>query len=215
MTILSRIISLRRHLFRKRETEQDLNDEVKSYLELLTERKIGAGIDRAEARRLAMIETGGTEQVKEKVREVRMGYYAESVWQDLRFGARNLAKNRGFAITAIFTLALGIGASTAIFSVVNAVLLRTLPYPDSDRIVAIEEYHDHVGGTRGRITAANFVDWRLRNHTFEDLAGIARKKSNLTGAGEPEQIGVAVVSANFFDVLRVQPKLGRGFTPGR
>ena len=211
MTILSRIISLWRHLFRKRETEQDLNDEVKSYLELLIERKIGAGIEGAEARRLAMIETGGTEQVKEKVREVRMGYYLESIWQDLRFGARNLAKNRGFAITAIFTLALGIGACTAIFSVVNAVLLRTLPYPDSDRIVAIEE--SHADGSRGMITAANFVDWRARNHTFENLAGIFTKNSNLTGSGEPEQIGVAVVSANFFDVLRVQPKLGRGFAP--
>jgi putative ABC transport system permease protein len=134
-----------------------------------------------------------------------------SFWHDLRYGWRMLFKHKGFTTVAVLSLALGIGANTAIFSVVNAVLLRTLPYPDSDRIVAIEEYH--VGGSRGRITAANFVDWRLRNHTFENLAGIFTKKSNLTGAGEPEQIAVAVVSANFFDVLRVQPSLGRGFAP--
>src|SRR5215831_14739233 len=210
--LLQRLRSLWRNLFRRRRLEDDLSSEIGSYLEMLVQKKIARGLDQHTARLEALIELGGTEQVKEKVRDARMGHYLESIWHDLRFSARNLAKNRGFAITAIFTLALGVGACTAIFSVVNAVLLRSLPYPDSDRIVAIEEYH-MPGGDRGQITAANFVDWRLRNHTFENLAGIAWKRSNLTGAGEPEQIAVAVVSANFFDVLRVQPRLGRGFTP--
>ncbi|HZS47666.1 MAG TPA: ABC transporter permease [Blastocatellia bacterium] len=210
--LLHRLRSLWRDLFLRRRIEDDLSSEIGSYLEMLVQKKVALGMDPKRARLEATFELGGTEQLKEKVREVRMGYYLESIWQDLRFGARNLTKNRGFAITAISTLALGIGACTAIFSVVNAVLLRSLPYPDPDRIVAIEEYH-MPGGDRARITAANFVDWRARNHTFENLAGIAWKRSNLTGAGEPEQINVAVVSANFFDVLRVQPKLGRGFTP--
>jgi predicted permease len=209
MTLLLRFASLWRRLFRRDQEAQDLSEEVRFYLDSMIERKIQQGVDPTEARRLSVIESGGVDLVRERVREVGMDHRLETVLQDIRYGARMLIRNPVFSLVAIITLALGIGANTGIFSVVNAVLLRTLPYPDSDRIVAIEEYH--VQGGRGQITAANFVDWRARNHTFENLAGIFTKYSNLTGAGEPERIGVAVVSANFFDVLRVQPGLGRGF----
>jgi putative ABC transport system permease protein len=129
----------------------------------------------------------------------------------MRYGVRTLIKKPGFTAIAIFTLALGIGANTAIFSIVNAVLLKPLPYPNADRVVAIQEFNSR--GKRSQSTPANFLDWREQNTVFEQMAAILTRNANLTGAGDPERISVATVSASFFQVLGSRPIRGRDFTP--
>jgi putative ABC transport system permease protein len=135
----------------------------------------------------------------------------QTLWQDLRYGARMLMKQPGFTLIAVITLALGIGANTAIFSVVNAVLLRPLPYSDAGRIVAIQELGPQ--GDRRQVTPANFLDWRAQNTVFTQLAAIRSLQSNLANDGQAERIETAITSANFFEVFGVRPQAGRFFAP--
>jgi predicted permease len=135
-----------------------------------------------------------------------------TLWQDLRYGARMLRRNPGFAIVAILTLAIGIGANVIIFSIVNGVLLRPLPFPDSRRIVTLWETDANRGVVRGTASAAEFLDWRDMNHSFQDLSGWRALYFTITGSGDPEQVWGSQVSGNFFRMLRVSPVLGRDFT---
>ena len=135
----------------------------------------------------------------------------ETLLHDLRYSARTLVKTPGFTLVALLALALGVGACTAIFSVVNAVLLQPLPYRDTDRIVAIQAINRE--GTRVQVTPANFLDWREQNSSFEHLAAIFARTSNLAGDGEAERINLAMASANLFDVFGVRPQFGRLFLP--
>src|SRR5688500_3142680 len=132
--------------------------------------------------------------------------------KDIRYGWRGLTNRPGFSAIVIVTLALGIGASTAIFSVVNSVMLRRLPYPNAGRIVAIQELNPE--GRQGQVTGPNFLDWRAQNTVFEHLAAIKRTNVNLTLADQAERIELAQTSANFFDVFGVGPQLGRLFVAG-
>ncbi len=136
----------------------------------------------------------------------------ESVWKDLRFAVRGLLKRPAFTAIADITLGLGIGASTAIFSVVNSVMLRRLPYPNADRIVAIRELNPE--GKRIQTTGPNFIDWRAQSTVFEHLAAIKRTSINLTFADRAERINFAQTSADFFDVFGVGPQQGRFFVAG-
>src|SRR5262245_53056403 len=133
----------------------------------------------------------------------------ETLFKDLRYGLRGLVKHPGFTAIVVTTLALGIGASTAIFSVVNSVLLRRLPYDQADRIVAIQELD--AAGKRVQVTSANFLDWRTQNTVFEHLAAIKTITANLALADQAERIDVAQTSANFFSVFGIQPEYGRLF----
>jgi putative ABC transport system permease protein len=136
----------------------------------------------------------------------------QTIWQDLRFGVRSLAKSPGFALVAILTLALGIGANSAIFSVVNAVLLKPLPYPDSEQLVRVWETFPPAGW--GSVSVPNLKDWREQNTVFTELAAYSFRSFNLAGADSPERISGATVSANFFTAVGVAPQLGRTFQAG-
>ncbi len=210
MPLRTRLSSLWRNLFHKSRTEQELTEEIDAYLDMLVEQKIKEGLDPAEARRAAMIELGGREQVKEKVREVNAGYQLEILWQDLRYGLRMLGRNPGFAAVAALTLALGIGANTAIFSVVNAVLLRPLPYAEPERLVTLAYYHAMSGFEAAH--EADFLEWREQAKAFEKVAAYAQRTVDLSGSGEPVRLNAAQVSADLFSTLGVGPALGRVFT---
>ena len=136
----------------------------------------------------------------------------QTLWQDIRYGLRVLWKSKGFTVVAVVTLALGIGANTAIFSVVDAVLLRPLSYREPDRLVALWENVPAKGGT-WRVAPANFLDWKKQNQVFEETAAFSASGFNLTGGGEPEQIRGVRVSSGYFGVLGVDPALGRAFSP--
>jgi putative ABC transport system permease protein len=211
MPLPPRLSSLWRNLFQKARREQELAEEIDAYLEMLVEQKIDGGLDPAEARRAALIEFGGREQVKEKVREARAGHQLEIVWQDIRYALRALRRNPGFAAVAALTLALGVGANTAIFSVVNAVLLRPLPYAEPDRIVTVSYHHPMLG--YNAIHGEDFLAWRDRTNVFDRVAAYANKTADLRGSGEPERLDVALVSADMFSTLGVRPAFGRVFTP--
>src|ERR1044071_5281066 len=137
----------------------------------------------------------------------------ETLLKDVRFGTRTLMKNPGFAVVAVIALALGIGANTAIFSVVNAVLLRPLPYPTPERIMTLWQNREASGGPeREWTTPADFKDWREQSQTFESMGAFASWGPTLTGQDEPEQLRGAIVSYDMFSVLGVEPALGRSFT---
>ncbi|HET9040050.1 MAG TPA: ABC transporter permease [Gemmatimonadales bacterium] len=135
-----------------------------------------------------------------------------TLWQDVRYAFRSLAKSPGFTAVTLLTLALGIGANSAIFSVVNGVLIRPLPYPEPDRLAVVRETYG--GGEVGSVSGANFLDWKTRTHRFESLAAWRGVAVSLLGAGEPEEMPAALVSADFFRTLGVAPMLGRGLLPG-
>lgn len=199
-------------LFRRRDLDRQLDDELRFHIERETERNVGAGIPPDEARRRALLEFGGVEQVKEEVRDSERFTWLEWLLQDVRFALRMLRKNPGFTTVAIITLALGIGANTAIFNVVNAVLLNRLPFKDPDRLVVLQEA---TSSNRGfGISAPNFEDYGRQQTTFADLSMWAQQSVNLTGGERPERVTGSFVSANFFRLLGVEPARGRFFLPG-
>src|SRR5258705_6211128 len=135
----------------------------------------------------------------------------ETLLKDIRYGVRNLLKHPGFTAIAVITLALGIGANTAIFSVVNAVLLRALPFPNADRLVMVWEDASYAGFPRNTPAPANYADLKAQNSSFEEMAAMDMRNFNLTGDGEPEKIEAFGVTANFFPMLGIKPVLGRPF----
>jgi predicted permease len=214
MKSFAQLVSLFRNLFRGRARDADLDRELQAHAGMLTDEKIAAGMTPAEARRAALIEMEGMQQVKEAVREARTGALLEQLWQDLRFGGRMLRKNPGFTSIAVLTLALGIGANTAIFSLVNAVLLRPLPYHEPEQLVVLRQSYPERGLPFMRLSQANFVAYREQAQSFAGLAAFTRTEYNLAGTAEPARVKAAQVSANFFDVFAAPPLLGRTFRDG-
>ncbi|MBZ5592650.1 MAG: ABC transporter permease [Acidobacteriia bacterium] len=196
---------------RRQSRESDLDRELRSHLELEAEEQKGRGLLPAEARFAAQRAFGNTMLVKEDVREMWGWTAVEQLGYDLHYGLRMLGKNPGFTTVAVLTLALGIGANTAIFSVVNGVLLNPLPYRQPDHLVAL--YSRTADGTRSSSSYPNFLDWVHDNRSFSALAAYRDDSFNLAGMGEPERVPVEMVSASFFTLLGVQPTLGRTFLP--
>jgi predicted permease len=212
MTWLRVFMSRVRGLFLKRKLEQELEDEIRAHHEMQTEDNLRQGTSADEAGLAALRKFGGVEQVKENYRERRSFPVVEATLQDLRLGVRMLIKRPSFTGIAVLTLALGIGANITIFSVVNSVLLRPLPYPEADRLVYLWS-EAPMQNIRERASAyANFSEWRNQNKSFEDLAVFDPTVVTLTGAAEPEQVMSIRASANLFSLLGVTPLLGRTFT---
>src|SRR6266480_2508413 len=197
-------------LFRKERGDRDLAAEMESHLQMHIEDNLRAGMSPAEARRQALMKLGGVEQTKEIYGDRRGLPLLETFFQDLRFAFRMLRKNPGFTAVAALTLALGIGANTAIFSIVNGVLLQPLPYPHPDQLVVVARIaprFDHPVPVSG----PNFLDWRARARQFQFLAGFDGRGFTVMFGNQPENILGAAVSPNFLSVLQVAPILGRNF----
>ena len=188
-----RTLVARLHEFLTRgRVERELSEELQTHLDLLTDEHVRRGLTRDEARRMAMRDLGGVEQTRELVRDRRGFRWVEALMQDIRFGARLLVKTPGFSLAAIITLALGIGANTAVFSVVDAVLLRPLPYPDPHRVVEVWEVNVKTGERMGAASPANYTDYVRRADAFTSLAAYSREGGNLTGAGAPVMVRVCL-----------------------
>ncbi len=213
MPIRARLASLWRTLFRQARLEHDLDDELRTYVEGLTEQKIHDGADRAAARRAALAETGGVEQVKERVRDVRTGVWLEQALRDVRISLRMLRRTPGFTAVVVATLALSIGANTAIFSVVNGVLLRRAPFADVDRLVMVWETDRNSGTTREPASVPDFLDFRTRSRRVERLAAVAGGEVNLTPlSGDPVRLAAMNVTHDLLPMVGVAPVAGRTFT---
>jgi predicted permease len=214
--LISRLISLCRNLFHKDRVDQEFTEEIQAYLDLSTETKISQGLTPREARRNALVELGGVEQVHEKVREVRMGQFMETAWRDVRFGVRALVHSPVFSVVTVLSLALGIGANTAIFSVVNGLLLRPLPFPESERIVDVwhtPPQRSFPGLDTFSVSPANYLDWKAQSTAFEQMAVYSYSGFSLTTSNDPLPLIGAAVSSDFFSVLRTNVTQGRTFTP--
>ena len=216
MPLISRLDSLRRNLLHREQVERDLAEELDAYLELLVEAKIAAGLKPEEARRAALMQLGGMDQVKERVREVRVGHLLGTVLRDARYGARTLVKSPAFTVVAVLSLALGIGANTAIFSVVNGILLRPLPYPESERMMAVwhtPPQESFPGMKTFSVSPGNYLDWKEQSRAFEQMATYQYAGLSMSAGADPVPVTGATVSSDFFSVLRTQPFKGRSFSP--
>jgi putative ABC transport system permease protein len=214
--LIPRLTSLWRNLFHKDRVEQEFTEEIQAYLDMSTEAKIRQGLTPQEARRNALVELGGVEQVQERVREIRMGQFIETMWRDVRTGVRALVHSPVFTIVTVLSLALGIGANTAIFSVVNGLLLRPLPYPEPERIVDVwhtPPQQSFPGLTKFSVSPANYLDWKAQSSAFEQMAVYADSAFSLSTSNDPLPLIGAAVSSDFFSVLRTNAMRGRTFTP--
>jgi putative ABC transport system permease protein len=216
LTALNDLLYRLRSLFRRMAVERELDEELRFHLEQQVERYVQKGLSRAEAQRRTWLEFGGLEQAKEECREARGVNFVESFIQDLRFGLRIIRKNPGFAAVAVLTLAIGIGANTAVFSVVNGVLLRPMPFPEPDRLFLVSL--TPLGGPfewQPGVSDRDYLAFCEQDQAFEEIASFTRgTRADLTGAGDPIQIPVAYVTTEFFSLLRINPEIGRGFLAG-
>jgi predicted permease len=212
MPLPARIRSFFRTLFRAGALDRELDDEMSAAVDTLKDRYIAAGMRPEEARRAALLELGGVEQVKEQVRERRVGAAFGTALIDLNYAWRGLVKAPGFTAVIVITLALGIGANSAIFSVVHALLIAPLPYRDADRLIFIWSDMTDAGYPRAPLSGPELADLRARSTTVAGFGAIWANTVALTGEGDPEQLRIGIVTDNFFDVLGAAPALGRTFT---
>ena len=191
----------------------DIDEEMRLHIEMETEANMERGLPPAEARRAALRSFGNLDRLRETAYDVRGGGFLETLVQDVRYGARLLAKNKGFTAVAVLTLALGIGANTAIFSVVNELLLRPLPYSGAERLALLWE----IGPDdrhQNSVSTANYRSWQEQSTAYESMAAFTDRRISLTGGdGEPEEVTGQYATPELFQVLRVEPLLGRFFTP--
>src|SRR5579864_9748920 len=199
-----------RALLRGRQVNRELDDELGFHVDHEAEKLIAAGLGREEALRRARLAFGGLDQVKEECQEARGVHLAETLVQDIRYGLRTLRRAPGFACAALVTLACGIGANTAIFSLVYGVLLRPLPYTDPAHLVVLNETTPRVGLVS--VSYPNFLDWRAQSHSFTAMSAVTQVAFNLAGVSQPENIMGDAVSPGFLSMMGVRPIVGRDFT---
>ena len=207
MKWLNILVARVRALLRRDVVLQDIDEEMRAHIEMETEANRELGMTPEDARLSAAKSFGNVGSMRDLAYEVKGGGLMETFWQDLRYSGRMLLKHPGFTLIAVLTLTLGIGANTAIFSIVNAVLLRPLPYQAPEQLVTLGE-----SAPRGAVSYPNFVDWRTQSSLFDSVSVVRSNENyNFSGAGEPERLQGRLVSAGFFSLLGVKPVLGRDF----
>jgi putative ABC transport system permease protein len=209
--MLSDLLFRLRALFHTKVMDSDLDDELRFHLDHQREKYMQSGLAEEEALRRVRLDFGGSAQIQEECREARGVHVIETLRQDLRYALRTLRKNPGFTCIALITVALAIGANTAIFSLVYGALLRPLPYRDPDRLIVLNETHPRIGTIS--VSYPNFLDWRAQNHVFSGMAVAAGVGYNLAGIAQPETITGQAISSNFLSLIGVHPTLGRDFDP--
>ena len=209
--MLRKLTSYVRALLHKDKVERDMDRELRFHLEMEIEENVRRGMTLPEARREALVRFGGVEKFKEECRDVRGAPLAESLLQDVRYGARILFRNPGFTLVAVLTLGLGIGANTAIFSVIYGVLMRPLPYKDGNQLVIVQQQAPLAHVLNVPFSVKEVQDYREENQTLDAVVEHHSMSFTLLGGQEPQRVQTGVVSANFFDVLGVKPLLGRTF----
>ncbi len=192
-------------LFGKRRLDSEMEAEMRSHIELRTRERIESGMNPDEARFAALRQFGWTESIKEECRDRRGARWLENLIRDLRYGSRQLGKSPGFTIVAVLTLALGIGANTAIFGVINGVLLRPLAYHNPGRLVVVSQSSPKRGFSQVLVIPAVMRIWQEQNTDFEELGGEIYNSVNLTGVDLPEHLHAAAVTKNFFRFLASCP----------
>lgn len=217
--MFSRLTLRLRALVRRAEMDRELDDEVRFHLEREVEENIRRGMTPEEARRVTMVNFGGIEQVKEECRVVRGTRLIEDLWQDLRYGVRMLLKKPGFTGVFVATLALGIGANTAIFTIVHGVLLRPLDYPKPDQLMYLTAESPAIGGTGNALSAPEYTEFRQMNHSFAAVgaystggAAYTTGEVNLTAGDRPLRVRSISVDAHLLKALSIQPEQGRFFS---
>jgi predicted permease len=201
-----------RSLFDRQKADQELDEELRYHVERKTQQHIAAGMNPQEARRAALREMGGLEKRKEECRDARQVTWLQDLLQDVHYGLRILRKSPGFSAIAILTLALGIGANTAIFSVVQGVMLAPLPYSEPDRLVLVWQYNLTLKHPIS-VSYPDFLDWQREARSFQQMAAYDSQDRNLTAPGTPEHLNGEEISFGFLSMLGIKPILGREFSP--
>jgi len=211
--MFNRFRSLWNNLFHRDRLNQDLDDELRAWVDLASAEKVRSGLSPEAASRVTRLELGGLDQVRQGVRDIRSGVSLERFAQDLRYGLRALARNPGFTLVAVSTLALGVGANAAIFSVVDAVLLRPLPYADPGRLVSLSAEEPKAKIADVGMSWPAFTALTQAESPFSAIAGLASHALTLTGRGEPADESTIAVTPDFFTLFAVRPLLGRTLLP--
>jgi hypothetical protein len=211
--LINRLRALWNSVFRKDQLNHDLDEELRAYVEMVPADKVRSGMSPGEANRRARGEMGGVDQVRQRVRDIRAGATLERLAQDVHYGIRTLAKNPAFSLVVIATLALGIGADAAIFSVVDAVLVRPLPYPNPGQLVNMLEAEPKEGISGAGMSWTAFTALQDHNRSFSAIAGLATHALTLTGSGEPADVSTIAVTPDFFSLIGTKPLLGRALSP--
>ncbi len=217
MQIFDLTKSLLRNLFRRKRAEADLDAELRTYTDLLTDENRAQGLSTDEARRKAQIDSGGLEQVKENVRAVRAGHYIETFFRDVRLAFRNIRRNPVFTLIVVLSLALGIGANAAIFSLADAIILRPMPVPNAAGVIVVDTAASKLSRYGGS-SYLDYIDFRARAKSFQSLAisqamSAGMNTSAAASNNKPENVYGAMVSANLLSTLQVKPIVGRDFLP--
>lgn len=213
MLLLRTITGGLRVLLGRQRAEREMSEELEAYLDAAVNEKMRAGMSREDALQAARVEIGSMEAVKEAIRNAGWEACVESLGQDLRFGVRQLRRNPGFAAVAIITLALGIATNTTIFSVVSLVLMQKPTVRNPDRLTIVASNNREKRWDYLRVSVPNYKTFRRENDVFQGVAAASDSDFTLTGAGAPEHLEGALVTANYFNVLGIAPKMGRNFMP--
>jgi len=195
--------------FRKRALDKQFDSELRFHADELTKEYIAEGMAPDEARRRTALEFGGLEQIKEELRDVHRVPILETMLSNFNWALRLIAKSPSFSIVVILTLALGIGANSAVFSAIDAILLRPLPFPNGDQLMSLHQYNTKVKSPQTELSTLRLEDWNRLNSTFQAIAGYYTEDSSETSGALPEKVTEAFVTPRFLQLLGVSPALGR------